>query len=592
MLGKMLASISAGKKLAIFGLAFSLPLAVLLYLFISNINSDIAFTQAEKHGNSYQRLLGKLLHDVAQHKYLYEYAQSDAGLETQLARVTKRIDQEFSMLAKMDQELSGVLQTGPESLAKRKREHYQVAYLAKEWHDLKTQRGDSEQQHRHLIADIRALITYIGDTSNLILDPDLDSYYLMDVTLLGFPQMQNRLQEILSYGSSILRRDTISDAEKIQLSIYAALLKQSDLDRIQASIQKTLSEDRNFYGAYQSLQEKLPPLLQQNTTAVETFIRLLERMATSKLSGISVQQFRQAGEQAMAANFVFWEAANQELDGLLDSRLDYHRQYRLVSLLVALFTVFLSATILVFRGLYQHSSQLEQRVSERTAELEASNKELQTFSYSLAHDLRTPLRSIDGFSHALMEDYGDKLDATAKDYLQRTRAASQHMGQLIDDLLNLAYLARSDMHRQKVDLSAVAGKIVAALQRAQPNRQIKCIIAPDLTVDGDPHLLRVMLEQLLDNAWKFTSKHEHATIEFGQTRANGKPIYFVRDDGVGFDMAYANKLFGTFQRLHTPKEYVGTGIGLATAQRIIHRHGGDIWAEGTPGKGATFYFTL
>lgn len=211
-------------------------MAVLLYLFITNINHDIAFAQAEKYGNAYQRPLEKLLYDMAQHKYFSEYAQNDTSLQAQLASVAMRVDQDFAALTDVDQTLSNVLQTNPASLAKRKREHYQVATLAKEWQQLKTQRGDTEQQYRHLINDIRALITYIGDTSNLILDPDLDSYYLMDVTLLSLPQMQDRLQEVLSYGNAILRRNTICNAEKIQLNVYAALLKQSDLDRVRASI--------------------------------------------------------------------------------------------------------------------------------------------------------------------------------------------------------------------------------------------------------------------------------------------------------------------------------------------------------------------
>ena len=238
------------------------------------------------------------------------------------------------------------------------------------------------------------------------------------------------------------------------------------------------------------------------------------------------------------------------------------------------------------------NAELEQRVVERTAQLEAANKELEAFSYSVSHDLRAPLRSIDGFSQALIEDYADKLDATGQDYLRRIRAACTRMGQLIDDLLNLSRLTRSDMCRKQVDLSALAEEVVIWLQKLQPERQVEIAIAPGLVAHGDQRLLRVALENLLENAWKFTAKRPRARIEFGATQLDGATVYFVRDNGAGFDMAYADKLFGVFQRLHTTAEFEGTGIGLATVQRIVTRHGGRVWAEGAVDQGATFYFTL
>jgi PAS domain S-box-containing protein len=239
----------------------------------------------------------------------------------------------------------------------------------------------------------------------------------------------------------------------------------------------------------------------------------------------------------------------------------------------------------------QLNEELEQRVIERTAELQAVNQELEAFAYSVSHDLRTPLRSIDGFSQALQQDYADRLDAEGVHYLQRVQAASQRMGQLIDDLLNLSRVTRSEMHRQKVDLSALAQKIAAQLQETQPERQIEFDITPDLVINGDARLLRVMLENLIGNAFKFTAKCAHARIKFGY-KTNDISAYFVQDNGAGFDMAYADRLFGAFQRLHLQSEFEGTGIGLATVRRIINRHGGQVWAEGQEEKGATFYFTL
>ncbi|UJS18355.1 MAG: PAS domain S-box protein [Candidatus Jettenia sp.] len=227
-----------------------------------------------------------------------------------------------------------------------------------------------------------------------------------------------------------------------------------------------------------------------------------------------------------------------------------------------------------------------------TTQLTAANKELEAFCYSVSHDLRAPLRGIDGFSKALIEDYTDTLDEQGKNYLHRIRVASQRMGQLINDLLNLSRITRSEMRRKEVDLSAMVKTLALELREKQPERRIEFIVADELIANGDPQLLRIAMENLLNNAWKFTKTCMHAKIEFGFTRRNGNLVYFIRDNGAGFDMAYIDKLFAAFQRLHSSSEFEGTGIGLATVQRIIHRHGGQIWAEGEVNKGATFYFTL
>jgi len=238
------------------------------------------------------------------------------------------------------------------------------------------------------------------------------------------------------------------------------------------------------------------------------------------------------------------------------------------------------------------NEELEQRVLKRTAELETANKELESFSYSVSHDLRAPLRSIHGFSQALLEDHGDKLDEQGKDYLGRVCAAGQRMSQLIDDLLQLSRVSRSELRSEEVNLTTLANSIAAELQSANKDRQVEFCVADDMVAQGDARLLRVLLVNLLGNAWKFTAKNAAAKIEFCTGASNGKQSYFVRDNGAGFDMSYADKLFRPFQRLHDAKDFDGTGIGLATVQRIIRRHGGQIWAEGAVGEGATFYFTL
>jgi PAS domain S-box-containing protein len=236
--------------------------------------------------------------------------------------------------------------------------------------------------------------------------------------------------------------------------------------------------------------------------------------------------------------------------------------------------------------------KLNEDLKQRAAQLEAANKELEAFSYSVSHDLRAPLRSIDGFSQVVLEDYGKQLPADARGHLDRVRAAAQRMAVLIDDLLNLSRVTRTALQPKFINLSKMAEEIVQGFQESQPERQMTFSLTPDLMVEADPHLMHIVLENLLNNAWKFTSKREHSLIEFGQKNHVKERTFYVRDNGAGFDMAYADKLFGVFQRLHSVSEFPGTGVGLATVHRIISIHGGRIWAESAEGKGTTFYFTL
>jgi PAS domain S-box-containing protein len=237
------------------------------------------------------------------------------------------------------------------------------------------------------------------------------------------------------------------------------------------------------------------------------------------------------------------------------------------------------------------NAELERRVLERTAQLQATNQELEAFAYSVSHDLRAPLRGIRGFSEVLLERYAGQLDEEGQDLLHRASEASQRMNELIDDLLKLSRIGRSELRWQPVNLSALAESIAAELRKAEPARAVELVIGPDLQAGGDESLLRIMLDNLLRNAWKFTQCQPRARIELGFTAAP-EPAFFVRDNGVGFDMAHANKLFGVFQRLHSIGEFPGTGIGLAIVQRIIQRHRGRVWATGVVNQGATFYFTL
>jgi PAS domain S-box-containing protein len=245
------------------------------------------------------------------------------------------------------------------------------------------------------------------------------------------------------------------------------------------------------------------------------------------------------------------------------------------------------------------NDSLELRVAQRTAEtlrsnrqLETSNKELEAFAYSVSHDLRAPLRSVDNFSQIILDEYSDKLDEEGVGYLRRIRKGAQHMGQLISDLLNLSRVSRGLLEHDPVDLSSIASAVVKELRDQDPQRTVNAQIAPNIQATGDARLLRVVLNNLIGNAWKFTGKREKACLEFGANSEGSAAVYFVRDNGAGFDMAYLSQLFAPFQRLHHVSEFAGTGIGLATVQRIVQRHGGRIWAESSVEQGATFYFTL
>jgi signal transduction histidine kinase len=237
-------------------------------------------------------------------------------------------------------------------------------------------------------------------------------------------------------------------------------------------------------------------------------------------------------------------------------------------------------------------SILNEELKHRVLQLEAANRELEAFSYSVSHDLRAPLRSVAGFSQALFEDYAGILDPEGRDSLERIVAATQRMGRLIDDLLNLSRVTRVEMRREKVNLSGLARKIADMLRKTQPGRQAEIIIAEGIVAQGDEQLLTIVLENLLGNAWKFTGKNSNTVIEFGVAQHKGSQAYFIKDNGAGFDMSYAGKMFSPFQRLHSVKDFPGTGIGLATVKRIINRHGGSVWIEAGVNRGTTVYFTL
>lgn len=326
-------------------------------------------------------------------------------------------------------------------------------------------------------------------------------------------------------------------------------------------------------------------------------------MTTNRTDGFDLRQAYEsafeayvsgAGEAALARAYELGRKAALQGVGILEMAMTHHEVLRQVaarhpddSTIVRLAAEFFAESLAPFE------MTLRADVALRDAKVaaEAANRELESFSYSVAHDLRAPLRSIDGFSHLVFEDYGAQLDERGRKYLGYVRESAQRMGQLIDDLLSLARLTRTEMMRVRVDLTAVARAVVDQLQ-IMDGREVDCILQPNVWAIGDARLLRTVFENLFGNAWKFTRHQPAPRIEFGADAGRRPIVYFIRDNGAGFDMAYAAKLFGVFQRLHSVAEFEGTGIGLATVQRVIKRHGGRIWADGAVDHGATFYFTL
>jgi two-component system, sensor histidine kinase and response regulator len=255
-------------------------------------------------------------------------------------------------------------------------------------------------------------------------------------------------------------------------------------------------------------------------------------------------------------------------------------------------TEMLRRQTLLLQASEQAARELVEAQAELVRDLEHKNRELESFSYAVSHDLRAPLRRIDSFSRAILETQADRLDDAGQHYFERVREASRHMSQLIDDVLYLSKVTQADLRQQDVDLSSLVEAVAARLREAEPDRKVELKVRPGVMVQGDGQLLRIAVTNLLENAWKFTTREGSPRIEFGATHLGGEPAYFIRDNGAGFDQTYADRLFVPFQRLHRASEFPGAGIGLATVQRIIHRHGGRVWAEGAVDQGATFHFTV
>ena len=370
--------LKVSQKLMMISVLFMIPDSVLLCLFLFSINANIRFARWEEYGNEYQRPLEELLSQLMEHEALLREKPAGAAKAlADLAKTQANIDQSFGILEETDRKLGSKLQFTDEGLAKRERQHYRVSILRGEWENLKRRAtaltpAESAKQHWHLVSDVRTMITHVGDNSNLILDPDLDSYYLMDVTLLALPEMQERLAKVLEYGETALKAPSLPDQVRSQLAVHAALLRESDLDRVIGSMQTALNEDRNFYGTSESLHKRVPPVLAEFKAAAERFIKLTAQLSEAGRVTISCKEFRQAGMQARRASFALWKTADQELDVLLGKRIEHYQARRARSLILTALALVAAVSFVTFI-----TRSISGPLQRQASELRQANQALQ-----------------------------------------------------------------------------------------------------------------------------------------------------------------------------------------------------------------------
>lgn len=647
----MLTPFRIAPKLVLVCATFSLPIAVLLVLMVSGINKDIQFARMEVYGNQYQRILEKLLQHLSEHKQAhfllnngYRLSSGQPGAQSPMASIAQQLDADFNALIQVDQELGEQLQTTAAGLAQRKRQHLRPEILQQEWAQLKAAApGVSERDthrvqeplrgraHDHLIADVRDLIAHIGDTSNLILDPDLDSYYLMDMTLLALPQMQDRLQEVRSYGQHILVQKNIRPEQQTQLNVYAALLQQSDLNRIIADIKTALNEDPNFYGVSDTLQKNLSPaLLEELATHMNDFIQLNKRLGTDGPAAVSLSAYQASAQQALLSSYHLWEIAATELDGLLEIRIAHYRHTRLMALLLtlgALLAAILLAVLIIVRSITRPmhklfssiAENLEQQVTQRTAELQRANKELESYNYSVSHDLRAPLVNLLGFSRVLKDAAVDLrtlleqaecpppirerglvlVNTTMHEALHFIQASATRLSGLIDALLRVSRIGRVDFHWQMVDLNSTVQRIVDSMNSMINQRSARVTVQALPPVWGDSDAVEHIFAHLISNALNYLDTARPGIIEIGSIAPKPTPeqttpgmnTYYVKDNGLGMSDAAQSKLFQIFQRFH-PTSAQGEGVGLTLTKRMIERHKGTITVESSVGVGTIWFVSL
>lgn len=543
------------------------------YLFIAERNTAIDVIEKERQGLAYIDRLRGLLKHVQKHRGMSLLVGSeDTSKPTKLAEIRSIVDQSFFALYQIDEHFGATLQVGD-----------RLERLIRQWSRIKT--GESTmtasenfEAHSKLAAGLIALKSYIVDNSGLIQEPDIDGYYMVDLVAIQLPALTERIGHLRAIGTHLQANEsTIADA-RLRLAF--------DLERVEERNSRLRHNLRIIFNIHPRLETDLSDLVGEAEQGVAQFSGLIREILDAEELTISGEMVFERGSETIDKLYTIYDHVIPTLDALLQTRIEEHRRARMIMIGGIL------AVMLVILYLLTSRIRLEQQVEERTRGLKAMNRELEAFSYSVAHDLRSPLRAINAFSQILNDEQADCLTDEGKRYLGRIQVSTLQMAHLIDGLLDLSKVYRSEMVPKKVDLSAMARNIADALHESDPGRRVAFQIAPGLIAQGDREWLQVLLQNLLENAWKFTAPQPEPRIEFGAYSDSGETIFYVADNGVGFDAQFSHKLFNPFERLHDEREFVGTGIGLATVRRIVERHGGRVWAKGEPGAGATFYFSL
>ncbi|MBI3600462.1 MAG: hypothetical protein HY097_07455 [Nitrospinae bacterium] len=582
------------QKLILICITFSLPIGVLLFRAIQGVNYNIQFNQNEIYGNEYQRPLERLLLHISEHKLTANrYLSGDTGLKEEISAKQSLIDKDFAALEKSDGRLKIPLKTTVEELANRKREHYHPDTLKKEWEELKSRfadikQGEMDKRHTRLISGIRALISHIGDTSNLILDPDLDTYYLMDVTLLALPQTQDRLQKALSYGEGIIRRKTITLDERIKLNEYAILLKQSDLDRVRGSVQVSLNEDENFLGVSPSLQKNIPPALEEYTKANEAFIGLIKRIAN--LENVEPAEYISVGTEAIKESFELWNIAADENDKMIRIRVDNYEKSRLITLVLTLLSTAVSLLFVFFivRNLKQAQSQLIQ-----AGKLAA----LGEMSSGIAHELNNPLYFVKGFNKQIEGLIKGKYPDAFKDIMEYTQYVDESCERMKKIIQHLREFSRQSPHEfVPVSINEALNNSFILLSEQLRLRSIsvsKNLAQGDVAVNADINQLEQVFMNIITNC-RDAIEEAHGT-EGGEIIVSNKidgssVVVEFKDNGRGIKKELLEKIFEPF---FTTKEVgKGTGLGLSISYGIIKGHKGEIVCKSQAGAGTTMQVIL
>lgn len=578
----------------------ALPLlAGTIFYIVFYANREVAFTRAELAGVALLRPVDPLIDLLHEHDSLAGAISKDAdGHAAQRDTNNAEIESRLSRLDSAVRAFNAMPRT-------------RMAARPADWRPLDLSQFRNSLQHASgptggsvPVESVSDAIRKVGNSSNLILDTDLDSFSLVDLLVVVLPRAQERLAQIED-----MARDTAQTAEarSLELSISAGQIEESDLGRATYDIRTAIEENNAFRTVSPSLQSSLPMALRGYSEAQKHLILLLKQSRPDAIPG----GLDGGIAAARASNRQLWDTGADELEKLLAERLRIYETYRFWGFVFITLSFLSSTGVTAFAGrsiaarlraeraanqeMIRLNAELEQRVAERTTLLTATVAELEAFSYSVSHDLRNPLRAVDGFSLVLLEDYAEALDETARDYLTRIRKGTQRMGMLIDDLLKLSRLSRVEMEFSDINLSVMANEIISQLRQREPERVVIFDCQQGLTAVGDTSLVQDVLVNLLENAWKYTRRQPEARIEFF-LQARSDPvtpdIFVIRDNGVGFDMRYVDKLFTAFQRLHSMSDFEGTGVGLATVKRILVRHGGQIRAESEVGKGSTFSFSF